>query len=62
MYAALLNDAIQLDARVIARDEQRSEIGSDFYHGGLVIERAGKLHPALFHKGLLDACHRAGVI
>ena len=60
--AAFLNDAIQLDARVIARDEQRSEIGSDFYHGGLVIERAGKLHPALFHKGLLDACHCAGVI
>ncbi len=60
--AAFLNDALQLDARAIPRAEQRSEIGSDFYHGGLVIERAGKLHPALFHKGLLDACHRAGVV
>jgi glycine/D-amino acid oxidase-like deaminating enzyme len=59
--AAFLNDVLQLDAKAIPRDEQRSEIGSDFYHGGLVIERAGKLHPALFHKGLLDACHKAGV-
>ena len=58
--AELLNQQIGLDASVISREEQRSEIGSDFYHGGLVINRAGKLHPALFHKGLLDACHRAG--
>ena len=59
--AKLLNRLIGLEARVVSKEEQRSEIGSDFYHGGLVIERAGKLHPALYHKGLLDACHRAGV-
>lgn len=59
--AELLNRQIGAEASVISRDAQRSEIGSDFYHGGLVIKRAGKLHPALFHKGLLDACHRAGV-
>jgi len=56
-----LNRVIQVGARILSRDEQRSEIGSDFYHGGMVIERAGKLHPSLFHKGLLDACHRVGV-
>lgn len=59
--AEFLNRVLQLDASVISAEEQRSEIGSDFYHGGLVINRAGKLHPSLFHKGLLDACHRAGV-
>jgi glycine/D-amino acid oxidase-like deaminating enzyme len=59
--AEFLNQNIGLDASVIPREEQRSEIGSDFYHGGMVIKRAGKLHPSLFHKGLLDACHRAGV-
>jgi glycine/D-amino acid oxidase-like deaminating enzyme len=57
-----LNRVIQIGARLLPRNEQRTEIGSDFYHGGMVIERAGKLHPSLFHKGLLDACHRAGVI
>ena len=27
----------------------------------MTIERAGKLPPALLHKGMLTACHRAGV-
>ena len=56
-----LNRVLQIGARLLAKDEQRSEIGSDYYHGGIVIEHASKLHPSLFHKGLLDACHRAGV-
>ena len=55
-----LNQAIQVDAKIVPKSEQRREIGSDFYHGGMTIERAGKLHPALYHKELLD-CHRAGV-
>lgn len=59
--AEMLNRLLQAGARVISREEQRSEIGSDFYHGGMVIERSGKLHPSLYHKGLLDACARAGV-
>lgn len=59
--AEQLNRHIGLDASVISRDEQRAEIGSDFYHGGMIINRAGKLHPSLFHSGLLDACNRAGV-
>ena len=56
-----LNRVLEIGARLLAKDEQRSEIGSDYYHGGIVIEHAAKLHPSLFHKGLLDACHRAGV-
>ena len=59
--AEFLNEFLQMDARAVPYEEQRSEIGSDFYHGGMTINRAGKLHPSLFHKGLLDACHRAGV-
>lgn len=59
--AAFLNEMLQMDATAIPFEEQRSEIGSDFYHGGLAINRAGKIHPSLFHKGLLDACHREGV-
>jgi len=56
-----LNRVLGIGARLLAKDEQRSEIGSDYYHGGIVIEHAAKLHPSLFQKGLLDACHRAGV-
>jgi glycine/D-amino acid oxidase-like deaminating enzyme len=44
--------------RLITKAEQREEIGSDYYHGGLVFETAGKLHPALFYGGLLAAVRR----
>ena len=47
------------DCRLLQRSEQRSEIGSDYYHGGLVFEDAGKLNPALFFAGLLHACKQA---
>lgn len=48
--------------RPITRAEQREEIGSDYYHGGLVFETAGKLHPALFYGGLLAAARRRNSI
>ena len=38
--------------RFVPRDELASEIGSTRYHGGLVMERTGGLHPARFHAGL----------
>lgn len=44
--------------RMVPRDQQRDEIGSDYYFGGMVVERSGKLHPAMYHRGLLDACRR----
>ena len=40
---------------LLNREQQSTEIASDFHHGGLVADRSGKLHPALFYKGLLDA-------
>jgi glycine/D-amino acid oxidase-like deaminating enzyme len=58
---ALLNEAALAQAYMVPRGRQREEIASDYYHGGMVVERSGKLHPALFYKGLLDACRRRGV-
>lgn len=60
--AEALRETLGLDVSVVAREDQRSEIGSDFYHGGIAIEQSAKLHPALFHKGLREACVRAGVV
>ena len=57
--ADYLNEVIKVGARLI-RDEQHKEIGSDFIVR-MVIEKAAKLHPSLFHRGLLNACHKAGV-
>jgi len=56
-----LNQNTDSGARMVPRERQREEIGSDFYYGGTVVERAAQLHPALYYKGLLAAVRRAGV-
>ena len=58
---AMLNAAAQSGAYMVPRERQREEIASDYYFGGMVVERSGKLHPALYYKGLLDACRRRDV-
>lgn len=54
--AAILNKYSKAEAFAVPRERQREEIGSDYYHGGLVVGRAAHLHPALYFKGLLDLC------
>ncbi|MGH7160939.1 MAG: NAD(P)/FAD-dependent oxidoreductase, partial [Acetobacteraceae bacterium] len=56
-----LNDDAASEARMLPRSRQREEIATDYYYGGMIVERAGKLHPALYFKGLLEACRRRGV-
>jgi glycine/D-amino acid oxidase-like deaminating enzyme len=46
---------------LVSRSEQRSEIGSDMYHGLLVDEGSGALNPMKYVQGLSDAALRAGV-
>jgi glycine/D-amino acid oxidase-like deaminating enzyme len=57
----MLNSAAQSGAYMVPRERQHEEIASDYYFGGMVVERSGKLHPALYYKGLLDACRRRNV-
>ena len=45
-------------AFMVPRERQREEMASDYYYGGMVVERSAKLHPALYYKGLLDAARR----
>jgi glycine/D-amino acid oxidase-like deaminating enzyme len=49
------------EAEMLPRERQHEEIASDFYYGGMVVRRSGKLHPALYYKGLLEACRRQKV-
>ncbi len=58
---AALNSPAQSGAYMVPRERQREEIASDYYFGGMVVERSGKLHPALYYKGLLEACRRRTV-
>jgi glycine/D-amino acid oxidase-like deaminating enzyme len=49
-----------LPTRMLPRDRQREELGSDHYHGGMVAEATGSLHPGKYARGLAEAASRAG--
>jgi glycine/D-amino acid oxidase-like deaminating enzyme len=57
----LLNEGAEAGAYLLPPSRQREEIGSDYYHGGMVVMRSAHLHPALYFKGLLEAVKRRGV-
>ena len=46
--------------RFVPRAELGAEVGSLAYHGGVVFERTGGLHPARFHRGLVAGARDAG--
>ena len=56
-----LNAEAASGAFMVPREVQRENIGSDYYHGGMVVSRAAHLHPALFFNGLLELALKAGV-
>ena len=57
---ALLNREAQSECYIVPPEKQRAEIGSDYYRGGMVIDRVAHLHPALYFKALLDKAVGAG--
>ncbi|MEJ5082358.1 NAD(P)/FAD-dependent oxidoreductase [Ochrobactrum sp. MYb379] len=61
-HGTLLNEKTSVRVHQISREEQRSVIGSDYYHGGMVVDDYGGLHPAMFHKALRERAKAAGVI
>ncbi|HEY7748091.1 MAG TPA: FAD-binding oxidoreductase [Aestuariivirgaceae bacterium] len=46
----------------VSRSDQKSEIQTSHYQGGVRIEDHAGLHPGLYHRGLLEAARRLGVI
>ncbi len=57
----MLNAEAQSGAFMVSRDQQREHIGSDYYHGGMVVSRAAHLHPALYFEGLLKLAQNANI-
>lgn len=49
-----------IEVEVVTRADQRREIGTDGYYGGLVYPRHAQLQPAKYHRGLLNAALGAG--
>jgi glycine/D-amino acid oxidase-like deaminating enzyme len=56
LLARVFNHRVEL----VSRAEQRSEIGTDHYHGVMVDERSGAINPAQYVHGLAAAAVRAG--
>ncbi len=51
---------LEVEAHVVPRAEQRSEIGSDRYCGGVVFPAHAALHPGKYHRGMLVCAQTAG--
>jgi glycine/D-amino acid oxidase-like deaminating enzyme len=48
--------------RMVPRADMASELGTTHYHGGMVVEAAGALHPARYVRGLAGAAAGAGAV
>jgi glycine/D-amino acid oxidase-like deaminating enzyme len=59
--AEALNRLFDANARLLTRAQQAEEIGSDRFHGVLVIERSGQVNPAKLLRGLVDLSRKARV-
>ncbi len=47
-------------AHLVTRAEQKSELGTEIYHGGMVMERHASVDPGRYHQGLLRLVKEAG--
>lgn len=56
-----LNDLTAADAYMVAPEDTRHEVASDFYYGGMVLQRSGAVHPAKLYAGVLKVARDAGV-
>ncbi|MEM8842242.1 MAG: FAD-binding oxidoreductase [Pseudomonadota bacterium] len=51
---------LETGSYMVPKAEQHSEIGSDFYHGGVVNPKNASLDPGRYHLGLYDRARAAG--
>ncbi len=50
-----------MEVEVVSQERQHEHIATGLYKGGLHFRQHGGLHPALFHRALLNAARAAGV-
>ena len=51
---------LEVPYQIVERSDQKQELGTDAYHGGVVFEKHASLDPGLYHKGLLDRVRGTG--
>jgi len=65
-FEKLVHDAesqpsgLEVPVHVVPRAEQHRELGTDYYHGGVVFEAHASVDPGRLHKGFLDRAMEAG--
>ena len=59
--ADVLNKHLDMGAKMISKADQQSELGTNFYVGGMVRPDIGGLHPGQLHQGFLARAREAGV-
>jgi glycine/D-amino acid oxidase-like deaminating enzyme len=58
--ADFIADVTGLPTRMLPRERQREALGSDHYHGGMLADASGSLHPGKYARGLAQAAEGAG--
>lgn len=61
-HGALLAEKTGVTVSFLEREQQRAAIGSDFFHGGMLIDDYGGLHPGMYHRALRERAKAAGVM
>jgi gamma-glutamylputrescine oxidase len=56
----LLHEMTGVTVHVIPRSEQHRITATEFYHGGIVVDDYGGLHPGLYARSLRDLARRCG--
>src|SRR5258706_8386685 len=60
--ATALKRDLGMPIDVLSKADVKREMAADCYQGGLLFRAHGGLHPALFHRGLLQRAREAGAI
>ncbi|NQU56670.1 MAG: FAD-binding oxidoreductase, partial [Rhodospirillales bacterium] len=58
----ILQETIGVEGTLVSKADQHQETGSPRFHGGIVLDRDGGLHPAKYHDGLVRRVSEADVI
>ena len=58
--AESLAEITGLPTSMLPRERQHEALGSDHYHGGMLVAATGSLHPGKYARGLAAAAERAG--
>lgn len=57
---ARLNEVADSGARMVAPEDTQKHLASDYYVGGMTLDRSGAVHPAKLHQGVLQLAEQSG--